>query len=139
MLSPYVPSAEHHEPSFGSLSCHEVRWMRTLHVLRPRSFPLIFLTFSLPLALLGIVLATGAQVLTTLAWTFFGIAVATRLALHFSHRFHADRPPFSDLWLVPARDLLLCWVWCRSLFTSRITWRGNQFDVDARGLMHRLS
>jgi ceramide glucosyltransferase len=139
VLSPYMPSVEHHEPSFGSLSRHEVRWMRTLYVLRPRCFPLIFLSFSLPLALLGIVLATGAQFLATLAWTLFGIAVATRLALHLSHRFHRDRPPFSDLWLVPGRDLLLCWVWCRSLFTSRITWRGNQFDVDARGVMHRLS
>jgi len=139
VLSPYMPSVEYHEPSFGSLSRHEVRWMRTLYVLRPRCFPLIFLSFSLPLALLGIVLATGAQLLTTLAWTLFGIAVATRLALHFSHRFDRDRPPLSDLWLVPGRDLLLCWVWCRSLFTSRITWRGNQFDVDARGVMHRLS
>lgn len=139
VLSPYVLSAEHHEPSFGSLARHEVRWMRTLYVLRPRCFPLIFLSFSLPLALLGIVLATGAQALATLAWTLFGIAVATRLALHFSHRFRHDLPAFSDLWLVPGRDLLLCWVWCISLFTSRITWRGNQFDVDARGVMHRQS
>ncbi len=139
VLSPYVPTAEHHEPSFGSLMRHEVRWMRTLHVLRPRSFPLIFLTFSLPLGLLGIVLATGAQFLATLGWSLFGITVATRLALHFSHRSHRDRLRFSDLWLVPGRDLLLCWVWCRSLFTSRITWRGNQFDVDAHGVMHRLS
>jgi ceramide glucosyltransferase len=139
VLSRYVPRAEHHEPNFGSLTRHEVRWMRTLCVLRPRCFPLLFLTFSLPLALLGIVLATSAQFLATLAWTLFGIAVATRLALHFSHRFHRDRPAFSDLWLVPGRDLLLCWVWCRSLCTSRITWRGNQFDVDDRGVMHQLS
>jgi ceramide glucosyltransferase len=138
VLSPYVPSAEHHEPSFGSMTRHELRWMRTLHVLRPRCFPLIFFSFSLPLALLGIVLATGAQFPATLAWTLVGIVVATRLALHFSHRFHRDRPAFADLWLVPGRDLLLCWVWCRSLFTSRITWRGNQFEVDARGVMHRL-
>lgn len=139
VVSPYVPSAEYHEPDFRSLARHEVRWMRTLHVLRPRCFPLIFLSFSLPLAILGIVLATGAQPLAALAWTLFGIATATRLALHFSHRFNRDRPAFSDLLLVPGRDLLLCWVWCMSLFTSRITWRGNRFDVDARGVMHRLS
>lgn len=107
VLSPYMPSAEHHEPSFGSLTRHEVRWMRTLYVLRPRCFPLIFLSFSLPLGFLGIVLATGAQFLATLGWTLLGIAVATRLALHFSHRFHCDRLRFSDLWLVPGRDLLL--------------------------------
>lgn len=139
VLSPYVLSAEHHEPSFGSLARHEVRWMRTLYVLRPRSFPFIFLSFSLPLALLGIVLATGAQSFGALAWMLFGVAVATRLALHFSHAFRRGRPTLTDLWLVPGRDLLLCWVWCASLFTSRITWRGNRFDVDARGVMHRLS
>jgi ceramide glucosyltransferase len=139
VVSPYVPSAEYHEPDLRSLARHEVRWMRTLYVLRPRCFPLIFLSFSLPLAILGIVLATGSQFLATLAWTLFGISVATRLALHFSHRFNRDRPAFSDLLLVPGRDLLLCWVWCMSLFTSRITWRGNRFDVDAQGVMHRLS
>lgn len=139
VLSPYMPSAEYHEPGFRSLARHEVRWMRTLYILRRRSFPLIFLSFSLPLATLGIVLATGAQVLAGAAWTLFAVAVAARLALHFSHRRERGRAAFCDLWLVPARDLLLCWVWCMSLFTSHITWRGNRFNVDASGVMHRLS
>ena len=139
VLSPYVPDAECHEPSFESMSSHEVRWMRTLHVLRPRSFPFIFLTFSVPLALLGLALVAGAQSLAPLAWTLFGIALAARLALHLVHRVRGARPVLADLWLLPARDLLLCWVWCKSLFTSRVIWRGNEFDVDAQGVMHRLS
>lgn len=139
VLSSYVPNAECHEANFESLVRHEVRWMRTLHVLRPRCFPFIFFSFSLPLGCLSIVLVMGVQSLVALAWTLFVLVVATRLALHLSHRFSGDRPPLSDLWLVPGRDVLLCWVWCRSLFTSRITWRGNEFEVDARGIMHRLS
>jgi hypothetical protein len=43
------------------------------------------------------------------------------------------------LWLLPVRDLLLCWIWCRSFFTSRVTWRGSEFDVDANGYMRRLT
>ena len=138
VLSHYVPSAECHEPSFGSLTRHEMRWMRTLHVLRPGCFPFMFFSFGLPLALLGVVLATGAQSLAAPAWTLFGIAVVLRFALHFSHRQGGGRAALLDLWLVPWRDLLLCWVWLGSLFTSCITWRGNEFDVDAQGVMHRV-
>ena len=136
VLSAYMPSAVCHEPSFQSLTRHEVRWMRTLHVLRPCSFPFIFFSFSLPLALVGVALSRS---LAPLVWTLFGVVVVTRVAVHLAHRLRRRWPILADLWLIPWRDLLLCWVWCKSLFTSRITWRGNEFDVDAEGVMHRLS
>ena len=139
VLSSYVPSAECHEPSFESLTRHEVRWMRTLHVLRPRCFPFLFFSFSVPLALLGIVLATGSATLDPLAWALFGLTVVVRVAIFQAHRIRPARPKLQDLWLIPVRDILLLWVWCSSMLTSRITWRGNRFDVDARGVMHRLS
>jgi ceramide glucosyltransferase len=139
VLSHYVPSAEYHEPRLASLIRHEVRWMRTLQVLQPRCFLFLFLSFSLPLALFGFALASSAHFVSPLAWTLFAVAIGARLALYFSHRRHALRLALSDLWLVPPRDFLLCWVWCKSLFTSRVTWRGNEFNVDAKGVMHRLS
>jgi hypothetical protein len=113
--------------------------MRTIHVLRPCSFYFVFLTFTLPLALFGIVLAGGASGVATAAWALFGTVIGARLALHLAHRFHRDGRLLGDLWLLLGRDLLLFWVWYRSLFTSRITWRGNEFDVDTTGVMHRLS
>jgi ceramide glucosyltransferase len=118
---------------------HELRWMRTIKVLRPRSFRWIFLSFSLPLAVLGIVLVAAGMALTSTAWALFCSALTARLALHFSHRLRADRLPWSDLWLLPARDLLICWIWYRSFFGSHVRWRGSEFDVDANGVMHRLS
>jgi ceramide glucosyltransferase len=139
VLSPYVVDGEHHEPSFDSLTRHELRWMRTIRVLRPRSFRLIFLTFSLPLAVFGIVAAGAESALPKTAWALFGITALARLVLHFVHRLRDDRAPGSDLWLLPARDLLICWVWCRSFFTSHVTWRGNEFDVGADGVMRPLS
>jgi ceramide glucosyltransferase len=139
VLSPYVVDGEHHEPSFNSLTRHELRWMRTIRVLRPRSFRLIFLTFSLPLAVFGIVAAGAESTLSTTAWVLFGITALARLVLHFVHRLRDERAPVADLWLLPARDLLICWVWCRSFFTSHVTWRGNEFDVGADGVMRPLS
>jgi ceramide glucosyltransferase len=139
VLSPYVLRAEHHEPTLDLLVRHEVRWMRTLRVLRPRSFRLIFFGFSLPLAVLGMLLCVAGSMPSMWAWILFQVTVFARLALHFSHRLRGERPLFSDFWLVPARDLLLCWVWWRTFFTSRITWRGGEFDVDAHGIMRSSS
>ena len=139
VLSPYVLRAEHHEPTLDLLVRHEVRWMRTLRVLRPRSFRLIFFGFSLPLAVLGMLLCATGSMPSTLAWVLFELTVLARLALHFVHRLRGERPLLADFWLVPARDLLLCWVWWRTFFTSRITWRGGEFDVDAHGIMRSSS
>lgn len=136
-LSPYVVKGEHHEPDLGSVVRHELRWMRTIRALRPRSFLGIFLTFSLPMALLGLVLAASAPASSSLAWGLFGGAVIARVALHLAHRIGNGRA-VSDLWLVPLCDLMILWVWCRSLFTSRVAWRNDEFDVDANGVMHPL-
>jgi ceramide glucosyltransferase len=139
VLSPYLLEAEHHEPSLGLLARHELRWMRTICVLRPLSFRLIFLTFSLPLALLGIALTAAEPAFLTVAWALFKATVLARVALHLVHRSGGERPLLADFWLVPVRDLLICWVWCQSFFTSRFTWRGNEFDVGSDGIMRRLS
>jgi ceramide glucosyltransferase len=138
VLSTYVLKAEHHEPTLQSLVGHELRWMRTLCVLKPRSFRFIFFTFSLPLALLGLLLVFPESYFITVALPLFQVTVAARLALHLEHRIRDRRPLFADLWLLPARDLLICWVWCRTFFTSRFTWRGSDFHVGADGIMRKV-
>jgi len=139
VLSPYVVDGEHHELTVGSLTRHELRWMRTIHVLRPRSFRLIFITFSFPLAVLGLIAALSESPFSAAAWVLFGISLLARLVLHFVHRLRDDRALVSDLWLLPVRDVLICWVWCRSFFTSHVTWRGKEFDVGSDGVMRPLS
>jgi ceramide glucosyltransferase len=137
VLSSYSLKAEHHEPSLESLVRHELRWMRTLYVLKPFSFRFIFFTFSLPLAMLGLLL--GAETFPTITWALFQLTLLARLALHFIHRFPGGRPLLADLWLLPVRDLLICWVWCRTFFTSRLTWRGSDFGVGPDGIMRKLT
>jgi ceramide glucosyltransferase len=139
MLSPYVLSGEHHEPDLSSMTCHELRWMRTIRVLRPRSFLGMFVTLSLPLALIGITFASSAARVSLVAWSLFALILISRLTLHFAHRIRGQRSMLSDFWLLPVRDLLICWIWCRSFFSSRVNWRGNEFDVDADGVMRRLT
>ena len=137
VLSPAMVTAEHHEPALGSLIRHEMRWMHTIRVLRPRSFRMLFLSFSLPLAMLGVVLTAAEPAVAASAAALFWTVAVARLGLHFVHRVRGDRPVFSDIWLLPVRDLLLCWVWFRSFFASRVSWRGSELDVDADGVVRR--
>jgi ceramide glucosyltransferase len=138
VLSTYMLKAEHHEPTLESLMTHELRWMRTLSVLAPWSFRFIFFTFSLPLAVLGLLLVVPETYFATIALPLFQVTVVARLALHLVHRLRDKRALFADLWLLPARDLLICWVWCRTFFTSRFTWRGSDFHVGADGIMRKI-
>lgn len=138
-LAPCVLDTEHHEPTLAMLTRHEMRWMRTLQVLKPGGFRCLFVTFSAPLALAGIALLPALSPLAPIAWTLFGVSIAGRVILHLAHRLPGERALFADLWLLPARDALVVWIWCRSFFTSRVTWRGQQFDVDAEGIMRTPS
>jgi len=138
LLSRYTVEAVHDEPDLAAVQLHELRWMRTLRTLAPWSINCIFVTFSVPLALLGVLLAL-AQGNPVAVWTLFGTTVAARLALHFMPRWGTDRGLFADFWLMPVRDLLICWVWWRSFFTSRVTWRGVEFAVGSDGTMQRVN
>ena len=140
VLSTYEVEAEHHEPSADALLRHELRWMCTLHAVRPASFRWMFVTFTLPLAVIGLLLAGAGSGTVGVAWILFAMTVVARLALHFAQRVHGRGwQLFSDLWLVPARDVLLFWAWGRSFSAPSITWRGSEFKVDDHGMMRRLA
>jgi ceramide glucosyltransferase len=139
VLSPYLVLGGFHEQDLRAVTRHELRWMCTLRTLAPRSMQWIFVTFSLPLALLGLSVAATRPPISTLAWFLFLLTLAARLAVHLIHRWHRDRFPLTDLWLVPARDLLLCWVWWRSMFSAHIDWRGSEFVVNTDGTMRRIT
>ena len=138
-LSSYVPRTEHAEPSLDQLVDHETRWMRTIRVLRPKSFRFLFLSFGLPLALAGLAMSAELPTAAPLSTALFLTALGTRLALFGIPKLSSRDFSFTDLWLLPARDLLLCWVWLRALRSSVVTWRGTEFAVDAQGIMRSLS
>jgi ceramide glucosyltransferase len=139
VLSPYALTAQHHELNLESLTRRELRWMHAIRVVRPLSFPFLFITFSFPLASLGLAFTAAESSISTTELTLFQTAVLARLALHFVNRLLGNRLPVWEFWLLPARDLLICWAWARSFFTTRVTWLGRDFDVAVDGVMHRLS
>ena len=138
VLSDYVTHTEHNEPTLDHLLGHEIRWMRTIRALQPQGFRFLFVSFSLPLALLGASLLLSVPTLGTLSLTLFAATLIARLLLYAAARWGDERLDFSDLWLVPTRDILLLWVWWRALRTSRVTWRGHEFSVDTHGVMRIL-
>ena len=109
--------------------------MRTLRVLRPRSFRLLFFSFPVPLAALGGVLACTQAPMTRAAWALLLTVALARLGQHLVSRRSAGLPLLADLWLLPLRDALLCFGWCRSFLNSPLSWRGIEFNVDADGIM----
>jgi ceramide glucosyltransferase len=136
VLSRYLPETVQSEPSADDLLNHELRWMRTIRVLAPGSFRFLFVTFTLPLLALGLTLAAARP-----AWAVALVPLAlaglcARLGLALLPRVRAGGMPYSDLWLLPLRDSLLCWTWVRALLTSRVRWRGSEFEVDRHGLLH---
>jgi ceramide glucosyltransferase len=145
VLSPYMVGVQHHEPDLASMARHELRWMRTTRILRPRSYNFLFVSMSLPLATLGLALSAAApQVgppVYPLAWSLYLITAAARLGLHFAQRPTAEsgsgRSSWLELCLVPVRDPLICGIWLWSFWSYRMIWRGAEFEVSADGTMRR--
>jgi ceramide glucosyltransferase len=135
VLSDYLLETVQSEPTAADLMRHELRWMRTIRVLATGSFNLLFVGFTLPLLGVGAALAAeeprfaGPLIASAL------LTLACRLGLSWLARLGQRRSSLADLWLLPVRDLLLCWVWSRALFTSRVSWRGSEYEVDRRGVL----
>jgi ceramide glucosyltransferase len=126
----------HSEGSAAALTAHELRWMRTLRALAPGGFPFLFLSFSTPLLVTGAWFALLERELHLLTAVLLGITLAARTAVSCLVRRHRrPRIALIELILLPIRDILLCWTWLRALMTSRVCWRGYDFEVDRRGVL----
>ncbi len=134
-VSPYVAQIEHHEPSLRRLAGHELRWMRTVRALQPRCFPMLCVTFTVPMALLSAAITAIALPVSALDLGRLVSAVAARLLLAWLPPLAGRVNTLRKLWLLPACDLLVFWAWCRALSTSRISWRDAEFEVDQRGIL----
>jgi len=115
------------EGSFGGLVRHELRWLRTIRALRPSAYCFCFITFGMPVAALGALLAGGAAPAVGMLW----VTVFTRLTLH-----GALRRGGSGVWqiaVVPIREALSLGLWLCSFFTRRVHWREERYRVTRDG------
>ena len=128
MLSDVVVETCVDEPTLSELVHHELRWLRTIRIVRPLGYSLSFVTFGVPVAAAGCVLAGGAlPALTLLAMT----AIA-RIMLHLRVR-GSLYPPAHHLLVLPIRDLLSLALWIWGFATRRVQWRDNSFEVARDG------
>ena len=132
VLSEVVVETVVSEITFSELVRHELRWLRTIRAVNPLGHRFSFLTFSLPVAALGSVLAQGSLV------TIGMLAMTTVLRglLHLKTR----RPGASrsQVILLPLRDLLSLGLWGWSFVTRRVRWRDSHFAVDNDGTARLL-
>jgi hypothetical protein len=96
---------------------------------------MLFLSFSLPMAVAGTLLSLGQPAGMRVAWVLLGVTVTARLLSNSMHRKPTESSLWRDLWLLPLRELLILGVWCGSFVGSRIQWRGTAFEVDTDGIM----
>ena len=119
------------ESSLGELLRHELRWLCTIRSVRPVGHALCFVTFGIPVAALGSLLAAGA--LGTLA--MLAITVVARAMLHSTlRRRDSARAHFL---LLPLRDTLIFALWGWSFATRRVRWRDEHFQVTRNGAFRR--
>ena len=110
----------------GFLS-HQLRWARTIRASRPSGYAGLLFTFTLPWAVLTLVVARGASG----AWGLLTAALIARagMALVTAWFVMRDREFAARLWLLPLRDFLAVLIWIGGMFGHKIVWRGEVFAL----------
>jgi ceramide glucosyltransferase len=115
------------ERSLRELVRHELRWLRTIRALRPLGYGFSFITFGIPVAALGALLAGGAAP----AVGMLAITVLVRVMLHLSVRKPGATP--LEIVVLPMRELLSLGLWIWSFVTRRVHWREDRYQVARDG------
>lgn len=139
-LSDVVVDTAVDERSFRQLSQHGLRWLRTIRVVRPGGYAFSAVTFSLPVAVLGCVLADG----TPLTLSLLAATAVLRLMLHGAVQApgpagSAPARPWSRLWAVPLADALGFALWCGAFVTREVQWRQGRYRVARDGSVQPIS
>ena len=147
VLSSVMVATDVIEPTFTALWLREMRWLRTIRSVNPLGFAFLFVTFTTPWLLAGILLTvsligTDAAATHPLAATTASIGAATgsmaRILLH-ARSARYSRAFWRDLPLVPLRDTLLALQWLGAAFGSYVMWRGARMPVINRVTQPRVS
>ena len=101
-------------------SRHELRWLRTIRTVQPAGYAFSFISFGVPTAALGCLLAGGAD--ATLA--LLAVTAAARLMLHFAVC-KTPLPPWR-IGAVVLNDALGFALWCWGFTARRVQWRHVQ-------------
>jgi ceramide glucosyltransferase len=106
---------------------HQVRWARTVRIVRPASYVGLLFTQGLPWTLLAMAVApTG-----TLAATYLLIYFVFRLTMAWVVGVWGIKDDVlrRRMWLVPVRDLIYFAVWVVGFLSNRVYWGGTRYEV----------
>ena len=121
---------EHHLPDYAVVDYlrHQLRWARSTRDSRPRGYTGLILTYGLPWAILGVIVAP----LAGWAWSLLALTLIVRYTVAFTIGFGVlrDRQVLKHFWWIPIRDLIAVGIWAASLAGRRIVWRGNEFTLE---------
>ncbi len=106
---------------------HQVRWARTVRLVRPASFAGLLFTHGLPLCVLAGVAAPAAWI----GAAYLGAYLVLRLAMAWVVGVWGvkDEVLRRRLWLVPLRDAIHFVVWIAGFVSNRVTWGGVEYAI----------
>jgi len=106
---------------------HQVRWARTVRVVRPFSFLGLIVTHGLPWAVLVAIVAPSAWIATVylLAYLILRLFVAWVVGVWGV----GDEVLRRRLWLVPLRDAIHFVVWLAGFTSNRVHWGGAEYEI----------
>jgi ceramide glucosyltransferase len=140
VLSDVVVDTWVDERTLRQLVQHGLRWLRTIRVVRPGGYALSAVTFSLPVALFGCILADG----TRLTLCLLAATLLLRILLHLA--VHVPGPTGSaavrrgsQLWAIPLADGLGFALWCGAFVTREVQWRQGRYRVARDGSVQPIS
>jgi ceramide glucosyltransferase len=133
VISRYVIHTIVSDPTLAALWNHELRWHRTIRGVQPAGYAGMFLTYPLPLALLGFVLAPRLESAILVA-----VAAAVRIALQrLSARALGVAP--ASVWLILPRDLFGIAMWAWGLAGRAVRWRDADLHIESGDVLTERS
>ena len=108
---------------------HQVRWARTVRLVRPASFLGLIFTHGLPLAIVGMIAAPTIGIGIAIPGSYFVLRwLMAWVAGVWGVR---DEVLARKLWLVPVRDAIYFVVWLAGFTSNRVKWGGSEFEIRA--------
>lgn len=113
--------------SFSEFWEHQVRWARTVRLVRPASFFGLIVTHGLPWAIVAAVVAANAWISAAylMAYLLLRLAVAWVVGV----RGIEDDVVKRKLWLVPLHDAMHFVVWLAGFTSNRVKWGGIEYEI----------
>ncbi len=119
------------ETGLRELLAHELRWSITIFRIDPAGFTGSFIVHTLPIALIGSLMAGFSPVSAAILATALAARIIVKSRMDAIAQ-HAAGP----LILLPLRDLLSFALFCATFFIDKVNWRGAKFRVTRDGKLH---